>query len=475
MKKRLNIIYTVTAIAILLLLVTQSIWIYTQYDISIEKLAKDAKYKVELAVKEEYNIRKIEIERENKILWRSFYTFDTQNVITIIDIALFRTDVYEGIDTTVLTNIDSYKELDVLAESTYTFEVHDSIMQDKLYDAPHLFSADEVLPFSITTLDSLLRTQNIKAEISTNKADSMLWETSYERDIAFFSTNITVNVPYDNLEGEYVQVKFALPLPEVIAKMGLILIFSILVAIFIIYSFYIQIYTINHQRKTEKIRQDFSHTMIHELKRPISALKMCVSSLRNDQLIANKEFRYEVLQNSSIELNNITNYFTKLRDITMSERGNIPLNKTNIIIPEFMNEVVSRIYSPSEKSVNIEITNDEVLSVNGDKLHLENILQNLIENAIKYSYDSVDIKISYTIDDNFFSLIVADNGYGISAFDKKYIFDKFYRSKNNDDIQGMGLGLSYIKMIAEAHNGTIGVESELGQGSTFTFKIPKEI
>ncbi len=470
MKKRIKIVYTLTVIAILLLVGVQGMWISTQYKISATELTKEIEKEVELAVVDEYEIRQARVDKENKVISHGAYVFDTKKSKTLIDIYFFDAKVYNKFEMIEDSNRDS---IIALADCSYVFEVKEAIVQDKLYAAPDMFSTDEIMPFSVTTLDSLLREQNIEAEICTYKVDSIVWETSSERDMTFFRTTITLDTPYDNLEGECVQVKFSLPLPDLIAKMGVMLGLSVFAFIFIVYSFYIQIHTINHQRRIEKIRRDFLHSMIHELKRPISALKMCVSSLRNEKLILDKEFRDEVLQNSSSELNNITNYFTKLRDITMAEKGNIPLSKTNIIVPEFMKEIITRVWIPSDKLVNIEVIGSEILTINADSLHFENMIQNLIENAIKYSYNSVDIKISYTVDGKYFSLMVSDNGYGISEFDRKYIFDKFYRSDTKEYIQGMGLGLSYIKMIAEAHNGSIEVESELGKGSTFILKIPK--
>lgn len=128
---------------------------------------------------------------------------------------------------------------------------------------------------------------------------------------------------------------------------------------------------------------------------------------------------------------------------------------------------------PSYKSVDIKIIPDDDVTIKADFIHLSNIMSNLIENSIKYSSDNVEIGIDYRIADNIATISVTDNGVGISAKDISRIFDKYYRVTSHNDVPGMGLGLTYIKMLVEAHNGTINVSSKPGQGSTFTITIPQ--
>ena len=111
-----------------------------------------------------------------------------------------------------------------------------------------------------------------------------------------------------------------------------------------------------------------------------------------------------------------------------------------------------------------------------DRMHIGNVICNLLENAIKYSHETVAIRIDYQQrTDGMLQISIADNGIGIARADQRYVFDKFYRSETVKDktIPGIGLGLSYVKLLVEAHGGSIGLDSTEGEGTTFTILIPQ--
>jgi two-component system phosphate regulon sensor histidine kinase PhoR len=124
----------------------------------------------------------------------------------------------------------------------------------------------------------------------------------------------------------------------------------------------------------------------------------------------------------------------------------------------------------------MEIVAEDDLEIRADRMHLANIVCNLLENAIKYSAEAVTIRIDYRKrEDGMVQFTVADNGIGIAKADQRYVFDKFYRSESAKDkaIPGIGLGLSYVKLLVEAHGGSIGLDSTEGEGTTFTILIPQ--
>ena len=258
--------------------------------------------------------------------------------------------------------------------------------------------------------------------------------------------------------------------------MAYTLLITILLSFFLIFCLVYQILTIRKQRHIEAIRQEFLHTMIHELKRPISTLKMCVSFMGNEQMMQDEESKQRILASSHNELDNLTSYFSKLRDITLNDATEIPLVKSEFPLHELIEECICKQNIPSSKEAKMEIVGDGDLKIRADRMHLANIICNLLENAVKYSREAITVRIGYRLrEDDMLKITVADNGIGIAKADQRYVFDNFYRSETVKDksIPGIGLGLSYVKLLVEAHGGTITFESTEGHGTTFTITIPQ--
>ena len=222
------------------------------------------------------------------------------------------------------------------------------------------------------------------------------------------------------------------------------------------------------------MRNSFITTMIHELKRPISTLKMCVSGLDNERMLDDKTVRKELLTESRKALDNLSAYFLKLRDITFNNVEQIPLNIQSVNLNNLFDTVAKATVQPSGKTVVIhnEIAPDMIISA--DRAHLYNTLNNLVENAVKYSGTEVEINASATESVGFVELVVSDNGNGIPSGDLKHIFQRFYRGKASaGEHLRMGLGLAYVKLLVEAHGGDITVHSTEGKGTCFTIKLPQ--
>ena len=188
------------------------------------------------------------------------------------------------------------------------------------------------------------------------------------------------------------------------------------------------------------------------------------------------ESKQKILNSSHNELDNLTSYFSKLRDITFSDSEKIPLVKSRFVLHGLMEECINKQNIPSDEDVRMEIVAEDDLEIRADRMHLANIVCNLLENAIKYSREAVTIRIDYRMrEDGMVQICVADKGIGIAKADQRYVFDKFYRSESAKDkaIPGIGLGLSYVKLLVEAHGGNISFDSTEGEGTTFTIVIPQ--
>jgi len=336
------------------------------------------------------------------------------------------------------------------------------------------FELEVQSPFTIQGLDSLLKKENINAVLSLTTTDSIMWKSAMYGHKSFVYPHFQIISPYSELERKAVIIDCKIPTADIIREMGWTLVLAFVLSILLILCLIWQIKTIIRLSRLDNMRNSFITTMIHELKRPISTLKMCVSGLDNKQMVDDPEIRKELLSETRTALDNLSAYFSKLRDITFNNVEQIPLNIQSVNLHDLFDTVAAATIRPSGKDVVVhnEIASDIVVSA--DRSHFYNILNNLVENAVKYSGDSVEIKASANADKGEVVLSISDNGNGIPSGDLKHIFQRFFRGKASVGEQpGMGLGLAYVKLLVEAHGGEISAESTLGQGTCFTIKLPQ--
>lgn len=381
-------------------------------------------------------------------------------------------------DNETLNNVAEIYERDKpIGITKHSFEIENQNNEHNAYDALERFKTDVRNPFKIGRVDSILVKKGIDVvSISTFKADSILWEPKKVGHMSTLHPQMTVSYPYDTFEGEGVDITFDLGISPIIKRMSDTLLVSLILSVLLITCLVTQISTIRKQHKIERLRTDFIHTMIHELKRPISTLKMCVSFMRNDKLMCDRESRASIISDSYNELDNLSSYFSKLRDLTYNDIEEIPLNVSAFDLNELLKSCIDNITCHHNKEMSIMIDSDEEVVITADKMHLTNVVQNLLENALKYSKDNVNVVIRYyeNIDESI-TISVKDNGFGIPKSELKYVFDKFFRSQSviKKNIPGMGLGLAYVKLLVQAHRGTIEVQSEEGSGTIFTINLPQ--
>lgn len=152
--------------------------------------------------------------------------------------------------------------------------------------------------------------------------------------------------------------------------MGWTLVLAFVLSLFLILCLVWQIKTIVKLTRLDKMRNSFISTMIHELKRPISTLKMCVSGIDNDKLVQDNQLRHELTGEIRIALDNLSAYFSKLRDITFNNVEQIPLNITSFSLYELIDNVITSIQLPSSKEVVFENNVTEDIDVSADRSHL---------------------------------------------------------------------------------------------------------
>ena len=493
MERRFKFIYGLTICAIATFSIVQGYWLYSRYRLSLEEYKSELYSTIIACAEEDIAIRKTlpysprfygnrlrktsEIKGNDVVeTWRyEIFALDTLNYISKgTNAHAYLLDYIASLHDSVPTELPKGLEYFVF---TCDSKGHEDMGTSQLVEALNRFTVDHQHPFQKELLDSILQSRGIVAQsITTTKADTMVWQPSMQTDGSIWQPVMKVSYPYDIFEGQQVVVTTAISVSPVIRRMAYTLLITVLLSLFLIFCLVYQILTIRKQRHVEAIRQEFLHTMIHELKRPISTLKMCVSFMGNERMMQDGESKQKILNSSHNELDNLTSYFSKLRDITFSDSEKIPLVKSRFALRGLMEECINKQNIPSDKDVRMEIVAEDDLEIRADRMHLANIVCNLLENAIKYSAEAVTIRIDYRMrEDGTVQITVADNGIGIEKADQRYVFDKFYRSESSKDkaIPGIGLGLSYVKLLVEAHGGSIGLDSTEGEGTTFTILIPQ--
>ena len=217
------------------------------------------------------------------------------------------------------------------------------------------------------------------------------------------------------------------------------------------------------------MKDDFVSNMTHELKTPISIAYSANDALLNYDTVNDTEKKQAYLTIAMKQLKRLGELVENILAMSMERRKAMTLKPEKIDLSELVEEIADAQRMRSEKNINIEVKSNEVVAVMADKSHLSNVLNNLIDNAIKYSGDTVSINIGIHSD----RIAVADNGMGISSKNLPYIFDKFYRVPhgNRQDVRGYGIGLYYVKHVLEKMGWSISVKSQEGHGSIFTIKF----
>ncbi|MDE5881185.1 MAG: HAMP domain-containing histidine kinase, partial [Muribaculaceae bacterium] len=350
---------------------------------------------------------------------------------------------------------------DSLHSTIKSFRVPSSTDPALLYEAVTDASNELKTPFTKTDIDSILRTKDIMVETRLMTCDSLLWKPIVNISLNLLKPGISVIYPYSPLDNKCIEFQYKIALSEIMRAMGVILLLSFVLSITLIICLVCQIRMILDYARLDSVRNNFVYTMIHELKRPLSTLKMCMSVLSNRKMMENEETKASILEKCRGAVNNLSTYFSRLRDITFNEASQIPLGIESCNVLQLVEDVIGKTDVPSSKKVEFHIECDGDMQIACDPLHMSQMIGNLIENAVKYSEERVNIMIKANKNPDSIALSVEDNGIGISETDMSKVFNKFYRSEAamRSGAPGVGLGLAYVRLLAEAHGGSVSVES----------------
>ncbi len=250
----------------------------------------------------------------------------------------------------------------------------------------------------------------------------------------------------------------------------------VLFIIVVLAAFFITIRSLMTQRKLVEIKKDFINNMTHELKTPLATISLAVDALKSAKVNTDPksvEYFSSIIKEENIRMNKHVETILQAAQLDKKENE---LNKQEVELHDLILGVVDSFKLQLEgKPSNVQTILEASPSIiKADEEHILHVLSNLIDNAIKYSKDDIDITIQTKTLNNKTCIRIIDKGIGMDANARKHIFEKFYRahSGNVHDVKGYGLGMSYVKWVIDTHKGQITVHSEIGVGTAIEIILP---
>ena len=335
---------------------------------------------------------------------------------------------------------------------------------------------DKYIPYDMAVMDSVLYNQLSNRFIYpeflcvevVNSNDSVICgnpKLNGELGLDSFSFNINPD------EGIYYKAYMTPLTRHILSQMFGIIITVFLLMVAFSLAFWYLFRTVSRLRTIEEMKDDFVSNMTHELKTPIAIAYSANDALLNYDTSNDPDKKTKYLTIANKQLKRLGELVENILAMSMERRKAMKLRPEDIPLREFVEEIAAAQRMRGDKNITINVNVADNIIVEADRTHLANVLNNLIDNAIKYSDESVEI----TITGNDKDLSVKDNGIGIPSKSIPYLFNKFYRVPhgNRQDVRGYGIGLYYVKSILDKMGWSIEVKSTEGKSSVFTIKFNK--
>jgi two-component system phosphate regulon sensor histidine kinase PhoR len=354
----------------------------------------------------------------------------------------------------------------------------------KAADSIRLIKSLKPVFFSITStdleykqLDSIIKSQLIQKKLSSKFSYHHL-----KNDTVYYASNDTLlNVTFDKSvnsnsiylkRNELIQLQFKDPSIEALQRSVVGILLSLLLSVLIIFCLFYLLKIIKKQKELAEIKNDLISNITHEFKTPIATISTAIEAIESFNVLDDKEKTQKYLSMSNLQLKKLHQMVEKLLETATLDSENLMLKKEEIDLVELIKKISLKHQVLTEKKLDFS-SNISSKEVTIDSFHFENSVSNLIDNAIKYGGDKIEINVNVVL--NFVEILIADNGSGIEKNQQEKIFDKFYRipKGNRHDVKGFGIGLYYTKKIVEKHHGKIQLTSDK-QNTLFKIIIPNE-
>ena len=324
----------------------------------------------------------------------------------------------------------------------------------------------------------LLLKNNYPSEcmISISKNDTIIQYIG-NKPSSLFSLQ-TDKVPLRKDYSIVIQAQFVNPNNLFFGKMGLLLVSTTILLIFVVFCIIYQVRIISKINKISQIREDFSYAMVHDMKTPLSTIMMVQDMLESGRLDTRPEIKNKYMSIAKSETDHLFALTNKILTISKLENHKLEMNKTEVELTPIIEKLTEKFKAKAQKPVNF-IISLQAKTAYADNDYLGEVISNLIDNAIKYSKESVEINITAEESERYTILKVRDNGMGISEADQKVIFQKYERAaaakrSRKNGASGFGLGLNFVDQVIKAHEGRIFVNSTEGEFTEFTIYLPLE-
>ena len=423
----------ITCIALIAILFLQGIWLYNTYTLLEKEMHKNINKVFIDSIERDISQRLTDPDRKGK--WKNWE----------IKGVSMENDIY--------ANIIALQNFLYLEEYPLSLQKLDSILNPDLREL-------NLKNYALNLIDSL-----------GNKIVSIYHEGKNVSEKSSYKEKIQLKT----VEPEFIEIIVSSPYKVIFGKMLLLLIGSACLAVFIIYCLFLQIRIIAQQDRIAEIRRDFTHAMIHDLKNPLTTILTGVHTLKGGKIDENPEMKACYYNIITKEGEHILFIINKILTIAQFEEKQIFLSKQPIDLAELFNNITAKYLLDAQKEIRFQIEQNGVQTIYADKEYIIESFNNLIDNSVKYSKSTVNIRIACFEKGRYVQIKFRDDGFGISFRDRKRIFKKFERGssvKKEQKISGFGLGLNFVYQVITAHGGTIGIDSVSGEYCEFVLNLP---
>lgn len=384
----------------------------------------------------------------------------------------------EAIDREVFIRIDSLNPTeDIVVSQESTLEGEVKVQTEFLQEAALKYGSDVSL-YRLQTIFNNLLLENEMPEII--RIDKIIDNDSILEFIGTTKSSWgdikTKRIPIRLDRSVVLQAVLANPVASVFKRMGLLIVATAILMFFVIGCLFYQIRIILKLNRISQIREDFSYALIHDMKNPLSTIFTTLNFLHTGRLDDKPEKREKYFRIAEGEVDHLLTLTNKVLTVSKLEQHKLDMQKEKIELLPMIDKLVDKFTAKADKPICF-IKDLQATEVYADAEYLEEVLDNLIDNAVKYSKENVEITLSSSCNGRHTFLRVHDNGIGISDKDQKVIFNKYERGaagrrKRKQGASGFGLGLNFVQQVVEAHGGNIFVNSIEGEFTEFVISLP---